>query len=143
MFCLVLLLRGPALLTWGCPWAGDAPLWPCPWAGDTSPWPSMCVQGSSGAQSRCPCVSQLSSEKVKVTPFKSASFSSSLFLVSLAAFSILWAFLYGSFPNTARGQCDRSHGKCSLFHPSGNILLKQSASSNGHHYHICINFKFI
>lgn len=42
--------------------------------------------------------SQLNSEKIKVTPLKSAWYSSNLFLVSLAAFSILWVLFIWLLP---------------------------------------------
>lgn len=68
-------------------------------------------------------------------------YSSNLFLVSLAAFSILGVLFI--FPNTAKGQYDRTNGTCCLFCPFGETLVKWSASSNSHCYHIWIKIHWV
>lgn len=86
---------------------------------------SVLRQNSSGGpRSRSlhfPPVLNSFKKKLKVTPFKPASDRSNLFLVSLAAFSILGALFI--FPNTAKGQYDRTNGTCCLFCPFGEMLV--------------------
>lgn len=73
---------------------------------------------------------------IKVTPFKSASRSSNLFLVSLAAFSILWALFLLLPQHSQRPVWRNPWHMLPLFCPFWEMLVQQTASSNGWHYHI-------